>query len=445
MSQQPPNSATMSKKYRDTIFISTHNSYSGGSRKSLQYQLDNHVRLLELDVHNKDGQYVIGHTWPGHEVDHGDGNPSGMLLEDWLKVIAGWSRGHERHLVVTVVLDLKDNVDLVLLNLMVDNVFGGKIWKGEEDVGDVGVESLRGRIVVVLSGNKNSRLRYAWDVGEDPAVDINEDGWVVEVHHSGGPASHRALWYWSGRRESDGRVKWLRHAKYDRGTDPAVAINNEGVIVEVHKSGTRNALFYHVGRLENNGNIVWGPSRKYDNGISPSVAFTDRNKDQLVERHKSSRGGVKWTWNGKLNKKNASDIDVAWSGNKKTNSNLFVKNKASNSGYSISVEIASGKLVYSKADGNKGRIRPEQVFHIEVQDEDDNDLGKEGLLFYATSSQNRDWIAQRRKAKKIVRQWNFETAHGTTPPANFPASNDPFSSSHQTQMNLYGAIRDTTI
>ena len=81
--------------YEESRFWTTHNSYSGGPRRSIVEQLDAKVRWIEFDVHDTDfvavGDYRLGHLRPGMEVALGNGNPKTLLLRDWLDVIAEWS------------------------------------------------------------------------------------------------------------------------------------------------------------------------------------------------------------------------------------------------------------------------------------------------------------------------------------------------------------------
>jgi hypothetical protein len=50
-------------------------------------------------------------------------------------------------------------------------------------------------------------------------------------------------------------------------------LNDNGFLVEVHKSQNADTLWYHVGQVSADGEIAWSPSRQYDNGILPSIAF----------------------------------------------------------------------------------------------------------------------------------------------------------------------------
>jgi len=81
-----------------------------------------------------------------------------------------------------------------------------------------------------------------------------------------------------------GHDNFGKAAVYDTGTSPSVALNNENVVVEVHKNANSDALYYHVGKVEGD-KIAFGGSHKYDSGVQPSVAITDSGL--VVEAHKS--------------------------------------------------------------------------------------------------------------------------------------------------------------
>ena len=124
-----------------TVFAGTHNSYSGGSRGSILEQLERGIRSLEFDFHDNDfrdyGDYRVGHHSPGGEVEHGNGNPRGDLLTDWLTVVANWSQRHTDHAPITMILDAKDNLrdnesridgNLGNLNASLRSIFGDRIY-----------------------------------------------------------------------------------------------------------------------------------------------------------------------------------------------------------------------------------------------------------------------------------------------------------------------------
>ena len=82
----------------------------------------------------------------------------------------------------------------------------------------------------------------------------------------------------------------------------SVSINNNGVVVEVHKStGIYYDLYYSVGKLEDN-KLTMYPTHRYENGSgqNPSVSIND--KGLVVEVHEGcSRDGKSYFRIGKIN------------------------------------------------------------------------------------------------------------------------------------------------
>ena len=171
--------------YDEAVFQATHNSYSGGTRGSLIEQLDLGVRFLELDIQDDlyadEGDFRVGHGFAGDQVAVGNGNPMVLHFAAWLGVIADWSLAHGDHAPITLGLDLKDdlsdnvgesNGDLIALNGKLVAAFGSRLY-GPTDLASgpwPSVESMRGKIVVVLSGSETSRLAYATSDGSVEAL-----------------------------------------------------------------------------------------------------------------------------------------------------------------------------------------------------------------------------------------------------------------------------------
>ncbi|MEV4249738.1 hypothetical protein AB0J63_40785 [Streptosporangium canum] len=437
------------------IFRATHNSYSGnvdGVKNSITYQLDHGVRFIELDVHDNGyataHDYAIGHDSPGDLVDH-SGNPASNLLRDWLNVINTWSEQHPTAAPLVVMFDLKDDLtdnpsfaagNLAALNQELVSVFGPRLLAAEDyPASPPPLDTVRGRVMPLLSGNGKSRTEYKRDLGHDPAVALNANGQIVEVHDSGSGV----LWYWTGTYD-DGRVTWLRHGKYDTGRTPAVALNDNGDLVEVHQSQNATTLWYRVGRLGTDGEISWSPSRQYDNGVLPSVAFTNPAGTQLREIHRSQGSGQNWDWDGVLD---TGTSTVSWSGNAKTSDARFDK--------TTSIRSTSSVHVWTGADGptpaqtlrvdtdrfTGDRIRYQQIAFDEFQKGDGPEL-QQGALFYAAPATESAFITSARQSGRLVRGWDFDTAGmATTPPANYPATNHPYDAWYENLLTQFGAVR----
>lgn len=89
-----------------------------------------------------------------------------------------------------------------------------------------------------------------------------------------------------------GVVEWTRNVHWSTGFTPAVSINNEDQVLQVHQSLTRRHLVCNVGVAcwkEDFKGIYWssaeedGLNRHYGNGIYPSVAANGQG--HVVEVH----------------------------------------------------------------------------------------------------------------------------------------------------------------
>jgi hypothetical protein len=438
------------------VFRATHNSYSGnvdGAKNTIAYQLDHGIRFIELDIHDNgyagSHDYSIGHDSPGDQVDH-TGNPASNLLRDWLNVINTWSAQHPTAAPIVVALDVKDDLtdnpsyaagNPAALNQELTSVFGSRLsWARDYPASPPTVDTLRGRVLPVLSGDGQTRTQYKRDIGDNPAVAINGRGQVVEVHDSGAGD----LWYWTGTYGADGRVTWLRHGKYDTGVTPAVALNDNGDLVEVHQSENATTLWYHVGHLGADGEISWSSSHQYDSGVLPTVRFTDATGTQLREIHRSQGSSQNWDWHGVLN---AGATTVSWSGNAKTSDARYDKT-TSTSGTSR-VHVWNGadgptpsRTLRIDTDRSTGdRIRYQQVAFDEFQKGDSAEL-QQDALFYAAPATESSFITAARQAGRLVRGWDFDSLGDATDPlANYPATNHPYDAWYEDLLTRSGAIQ----
>ncbi|GAA4670644.1 Ca2+-dependent phosphoinositide-specific phospholipase C [Amycolatopsis dongchuanensis] len=458
----PPASADV--PFASAVFRATHNSYSGnfdGAKGSITAQLDSGVRFVEFDIHDNDygtsHDYAVGHDSPGNLVDH-NGNPASNALRDWLRVVDSWSDAHPSHAPIVVMLDLKDDLtdnpsyaagNLAAVNQELTDVFGAGLATPAQYPSLPSVDSLRGRVLPLLSGNGTTRAAYRRDTGASPAIAVNGKGQVVEVHDSGsgtlwywtgtyGGASPAiavngkgqvvevhdsgsgTLWYWTGTYGADGRITWLRHGKYDTGKTPAIALADNGDLVEVHQSQTATTLWSHVGKLGADGEITWGPSKQYDNGVLPTVAFT--GSGTVREVHQSQSGTQNWQWTGTL-----SGSSVTWSGNAKTADPRYDKTTSRGVVVWTGADGATPAqtLRYSTPSVGGARIQYPQVAFDEYQDGDSAEL-RQGAVFYAAPATHSSFIADARRAGYVVRGWDFDSASlATDPLANYPATNHP--------------------
>lgn len=126
-----------------------------------------------------------------------------------------------------------------------------------------------------------------YDSGANPGVAIDNRNRIVEVHKS---QSNSGLWFRTGVIRSNGTIGWSSDAasQYDSGVNPAVAINDSGAAIEVHRSQGNSGLWYHVGKWSN-GLISWGPGVQYDQGGDPAISISATGL--VLEVHESAVGG----------------------------------------------------------------------------------------------------------------------------------------------------------
>ena len=408
--------------------LASHNSYSGGARRSIWAQLEGGVRFLELDVHDDDfdaeDDFRIGHLWVGEAVSTEGENPDTALLGPWLEQIAQWSRAHVDHSPLILVLDLKDNLvdnpgpehgNLGALNARLEGIFGDALLPASEMVGPwAPVDALRGRILVVLSGNRGNRTAYGTDHGVTPAVAVNGRGQVVEVHDSGGGT----LWFWTGQRRPDGHVDWHHHGRYATGRRPAVLLTDDGVIVAVHQGALLGRLFATVGRLAPDGTVGWGPSVEYDRGVTPTLGLDEDGR--IEEIHRSQFSGDRWRWTFEI-----VDDAIEFSGHGRTDDPLYPVHL----GGPVRVFVEGGAgglpgpLRYASETVDSAPIRYRSVAFVEAQPGDPDALA-EAARFRAAPAGHEGFV---RRPGVIARWWGVAEAHVENAAGiHAPATDTPF-------------------
>ncbi len=105
---------------------------------------------------------------------------------------------------------------------------------------------------------------------------------------------------------------WLDPRTPGKGSNPDVAVNNLGFVVEVHKSQNGDTLWCKAGKINGN-SIDWrSEDKQYDgNGQNPSVVLTDTNL--VVEIHSNGSGDLYYKC-GRLNAGDGSDgsYTISW-------------------------------------------------------------------------------------------------------------------------------------
>jgi hypothetical protein len=439
-------------RYDLTRYRTTHNSYSGGRRGTLPKQLDSRIRCVELDFHDNGyvdvGDYRVGHLKPGMEVALGGGNPTTLLLKDWLTTIATWSATHAGHAPITIVMDLKDDLtdnedggDLGDLNGTLEQCFGPRLFTRDDfdRVGqwpDLGL--IRDRVLCVLSGDGGTRASYRWAVGTTPALAINASGAVVLAYRS--PAGE--LNCWSGQADAlAGSIAWSRKTTYATSNlrlfDPAVAINDDGWVVAVHSFGPpvnflSPVLESKVGRLQDDGRIRWLSSGVFAQGIGASLEI---DGDDVREIHTLSDGRRRQQVRGTLNRQARK---IEWKQPRPTQALPFARDVVNWQTRRVRCAIDAAGWIGSAFDLTPLQpARFRQLAFVELQSSDDPAILRDAL-FFGADAKNKPALAQARNQGLVARAWGFASGDQTSPPTppqeNMPATDGPDEIFYQTYM-----------
>jgi hypothetical protein len=446
-------------RLNEVFLKATHNSYSGnlvGNRGAILNQLNQGIRFIEFDVHDQSfstlGDYQIGHDSPDDEVDHIGSNPQTSLLRDWLTLINQWSIDHRDHAPIIVLLDLKDSLtdqpnfnqgNLSKLNALLKEVFGNRLYRA--DVANAPqrpwprVSTLQGKIITVLSGVLANRLAYYQDQGSSPSIAVNRNGQVIEVHDSG----DGKLWYWSGKIVDQGNVqniRWLDHGFYQNGKNPAVLIDDQGHLIEVHQSEAHTTLWGMTGKINQQGLVTWqAQAVRYDDGIKPTLGW---DRGLIREVHQSQNRDLRFSRTGNL-----VDGAIVWQNdNAQTNLPFFDKNTSGD--YHVSTSGAQstnlGILYWRKGNQALTRIRYEPIMFLEFQDQNPAELLSESH-FFGTTRNNLAFL-QRYRNLGIVRLWQYVVPARPIPLEPFTqyaqimATDTPYADDYLTWMQALGFV-----
>jgi hypothetical protein len=130
-----------------------------------------------------------------------------------------------------------------------------------------------------------------WDTGFNASVSVNDNGLIVGVHESG--TGGNGLYYKIGEFANPPlsyHIKWTSREygiKYTSGVNPRVAINNENQVVEVHQvQASENLLHYIRGTVSapfRNIAFAGDQPRYQSNASTPTVALLDSGL--VIEAH----------------------------------------------------------------------------------------------------------------------------------------------------------------
>ena len=387
--------------------------------------------------------YRIGHLKGGAEVEHVPPNPPDTLLTSWLRVVAAWSAAHPGHDPLPIVLDSKDDLtnnalgDLADFNGRLEEVFGASLFTREEFDGLGGwpdVEDMRDRVLGVLSGNGATRMAYRWAFGTSPVVSGNTAGGLVLAYRS--PSGE--LNCWTGSVDgAAGVVVWRR-----KGTlavsdvdlaEPALVINNDGWVVAVYRFGPRAGPHAHgvrlgckVGTLQADGRITWSKMRIIQSvieGMAPSLKI-DGDKLELTDT--ATDGTGRQILAGTLDRQKR---QVTWRHKAKTTVPQSPADTTFCASRVVHASIDALGAVGCRVDGGPWEpARFQQVVFVERQKgEDPKDF--RDARFFAAGASNRADIAQAKSEGLVTRAWGFAVPDSLDPPAsppeNFPATDTP--------------------
>ena len=446
-----------SSPYDQARFRASHNSYSGEGRGTIANQLNAGVRQIELDFHDNDFAtwgFRIGHGSPGSEVDHGGSNPASDRMADWLVHVSDWSLENPGHAPIHLQLNIKDDLtdnrhtqdgSFAALNSLLVEVFGERLF-WSRNLGEVWptVDALRDKFVVGLTGveSTSSRVAYVRDKGATPAVAMNDHGQIIEVHRS---ETQDILWYWTGQMAEDGTVIWWHHGRYDSGRNPVIALNNDGLFVEVHRSQTDDDLWYWTGMIGDDGDLEFQENHEFDSGLQPSLEFDDLDGTTFREIHVSnSDASTRWDWVAEVD---LTDGLIDWGAHGTTTDPRFDQSAADSSAGFVSVDATAhgdagaDTLVYSTTFVGPERIRYAQIAFIDTS-WGDPDVLTEASRFRSFPSGDHGAAMRWMDGGGIGRMWNFSEEDAgamSAQPPNFGATDEPLSTWYDTWARGVGA------
>ena len=127
--------------------------------------------------------------------------------------------------------------------------------------------------------------------GRAPDVALSDNGHVVVVYENA-YGFYKSYYRVGTLKTEDKRIEWAKEAQlYGSGQELSVAMNNDGTVIEVHRSPFLFRLRLTIGRLRvnNQGNVLgtisWNGPKTYSHGFYPYVSLN--NDGKVVEVHQS--------------------------------------------------------------------------------------------------------------------------------------------------------------
>ena len=143
-----------------------------------------------------------------------------------------------------------------------------------------------------VRGSQPEDICEITDTGTNPTLAMNRDGGVIEVHNGSRDDNRTKLYARVGRLDTvNHRVVFGTSQSFDTGLHSSVTVNRAGTVVEAHNGSsavTDQNLYFTVGRANfSTKTLTWAQSgSKHGTGSYPSIGLND--SDRLVELHHDS-------------------------------------------------------------------------------------------------------------------------------------------------------------
>ncbi len=156
-----------------------------------------------------------------------------------------------------------------------------------------------------------------YDTGGQFAIATDNSNHIVEIHRgSVGGSNENKLYYRVGTINTGTKtISWGSSSNYDTGGFLALAMNNNGYCVEIHKGSpggsNENNLYYRVGSVNfSTKTISWGSSTLFDTGGNIDVSLDDDNK--VLEVHRGSSSTSQYNHYYRFGTVNTSAKTISW-------------------------------------------------------------------------------------------------------------------------------------
>jgi hypothetical protein len=256
---------------------------------------------------------------------------------------------------------------------------------------------------------------------------------------------------WTGLADvTTASITWRRKATYSFSNlvpvEPAIAINDDGWVVAVDRftppglsdTSLEWRLESRVGRLQNDGRILWFSAEVLDYGRQPSLRF---DGDQVTEVHSTADGARRRQVRGALDRQRRK---VRWRSPAPTQRQPFPRDTATLGNRQLGCSADAGGWIGCAFDnGPQQPARFRQLAFVEYQQGEDPASFRDALFFAAPAS-DKTAIQTARVAGLVARAWGFsdEDLPEPNPPQspdpaaeNMPATDDPTEPGYQIYMS----------